>query len=59
MSSVKFQTIKEALMEPDWITTMQEELTEFDRNKVWKPKGHTIVDTRWVHKKSLMSPVWW
>ncbi|CAH1432412.1 unnamed protein product [Lactuca virosa] len=57
MSSVKPRTMKEALMEPDWIAAMQEELEEFKRNKVWqlvpKPKGHNIVGTRWVYKKKL------
>ncbi|XP_023739655.1 uncharacterized mitochondrial protein AtMg00810-like [Lactuca sativa] len=36
---------------------MQEELAEFERNKVWKlvpkPKGHTVVGTIWVYKKKL------
>ena len=36
---------------------MQEELTQFERNKVWKlvpkPKGHTIVGTRLVYKNKL------
>ncbi|XP_023733618.1 uncharacterized mitochondrial protein AtMg00810-like [Lactuca sativa] len=45
-------------MEPDWITPMQEELVEFERNKVWKlvlkpKKGHTIVGARWVYKNKL------
>ena len=50
MSSVEPRTIKEALLEPDWIAAMQEELEEFERNKVWQlvplPQGHTIVGTR-------------
>nr|KAJ0195701.1 hypothetical protein LSAT_V11C700365500 [Lactuca sativa] len=44
-------------METDWITAMQEELAEFERNKVWKLvpklKGHTIINTRWVYKNKL------
>ena len=36
---------------------MQEELEEFERNKVWQlvplPQGHTIVGTRWVFKNKL------
>ncbi|XP_023730242.1 uncharacterized mitochondrial protein AtMg00820-like [Lactuca sativa] len=57
MSSVEPRTIKEALLEPDWIAAMQEELEEFQRNKVWqltpKPHGHSIVGTRWVFKNKL------
>lgn len=41
-------TIKEALLYYDWIITMQEELAEFKRNKVWKfvpkPKGHNTLE---------------
>ena len=36
---------------------MQEELEEFERNKVWQlvpiPQGHTIVGKRWVFKNKL------
>ena len=34
MSAVEPRSIKEALLEPDWISAMQEELEEFERNKV-------------------------
>lgn len=44
-------------MEPEWISAMQEELEKIERNKVCKlvpkPKGHTIVGTRWVYKNKL------
>ncbi|XP_052622525.1 uncharacterized mitochondrial protein AtMg00820-like [Lactuca sativa] len=57
MSSVEPRTIKEALLEPDWISAMQEELEQFKRNKVWQlvpiPQGHTIVGTRWACKNKL------
>jgi len=36
---------------------MQEELHQFERNKVWhlvlKPKDRTIIDTRWVFRNKL------
>ncbi|XP_023752234.1 uncharacterized mitochondrial protein AtMg00820-like [Lactuca sativa] len=36
---------------------MREDLEEFQRNKVWqlvpKPRGHSIVGTRWVFKNKL------
>ncbi|XP_023757985.1 uncharacterized mitochondrial protein AtMg00820-like [Lactuca sativa] len=57
MSAVEPRSIKEALLEPKWITTIHEELAEFKRNKVWKlvpkQKGHTVVGTRWVYKNKL------
>ena len=35
VSTVERKSIKEALEHADWITTMQEELAEFDKNEVW------------------------
>lgn len=56
MSSTDPRTIKDTLLDHEWIIAMQEELSEFERNKVCKlvakPKGHTIVGTDWVfHNK--------
>ena len=57
ISLVEPKNIREALEEPDWIIAMQEELAEFKRNKVWrlipKPRGHTIVGTRWVFRNKV------
>ncbi|KAI3751913.1 hypothetical protein L2E82_23007 [Cichorium intybus] len=50
-------TILDALDDDDWINAMQEELTEFQRNKVWdlvpRPANHTIIGTRWVFRNKL------
>ena len=36
---------------------MQEELAEFKQNEIWKlipkPKGHSIIGTRWVFRNKL------
>ena len=49
--------ISDALKAPDWVTSMQEELNEFGRNKVWnlvpKPENHSIIDTKWVFKNKM------
>ena len=41
----------------DWVLAMQEELQEFERNKVWRlvprPAGKTIIGTRWVFRNKL------
>ncbi len=34
LSKIEPKKIEEALADPDWITAMQEELNEFERNKV-------------------------
>ncbi|KAI4387451.1 hypothetical protein MLD38_005281 [Melastoma candidum] len=49
--------IDEALDDPDWILAMQEELNQFERNKVWtlvpKPDNRSIIGTKWVFRNKL------
>ena len=49
--------MKEALGDADWINSMQEELHQFQRSKVWylvpRPIGTTSIATRWVFKNKL------
>ena len=52
------KNIKDALKDPDWIRTMQEELEEFERNEVWRlvprPSGDkSIIGTRWVFRNKV------
>ncbi|KAI3770328.1 hypothetical protein L6452_01456 [Arctium lappa] len=46
--------VSEALADPKWVISMQEELNQFDALQVWrlvpKPKGKTIIGTKWVFK---------
>ncbi|KAI3678150.1 hypothetical protein L6452_37431 [Arctium lappa] len=46
--------VSEALADPEWVISMQEELNQFDALQVWrlvpKPKGKTIIGTKWVFK---------
>ena len=50
ISQVKPNNIKEALLEVDWICAMQDELMQFERNKVWRlvprPNDRTVIGTR-------------
>ena len=61
MSSVDPRTIKEVLMEPDWIAAMQEELEEFKRNQVWqlvsKPKVTLLLVPDGCIRTNWMNPV--
>ncbi|GJX38436.1 retrovirus-related pol polyprotein from transposon TNT 1-94, partial [Tanacetum coccineum] len=47
----------EALEEEGWIIAMQEELNQFERNKVWtlvpKPHGKTIIGTKWIWNNKM------
>ena len=46
--------VEDALKDSDWVTAMQEELNEFERNKVWqlvpRPKNRSVVGTKWVFR---------
>ncbi|GKD07344.1 hypothetical protein Tco_1187029, partial [Tanacetum coccineum] len=47
----------EAIEEERWVIAMQEELNQFERNKVWtlvpKPHGKTIIGTKWIWKNKM------
>ncbi|KAL8105311.1 hypothetical protein AgCh_029194 [Apium graveolens] len=53
----KPKTAKEALLDEDWISAMQEELLQFTRSKVWelvlKPRDTSIIGTKWVFRNKL------
>ena len=57
MSLHEPKKIDEALPDPFWVTTMQEELTKFERNKEWKliprPSDKTVIGTKWVFRNKL------
>ncbi|KAL8155363.1 hypothetical protein AgCh_000663 [Apium graveolens] len=42
LSQVEPKKTEEALMDPDWISAMQEELNQFERNKVWENKARLV-----------------
>jgi len=57
LSHIEPKNIYEALVDSNWISTMEEELHQFERNKVWhlvpKPKDKTIIGTKWVFRNKL------
>ncbi|GKC13974.1 retrovirus-related pol polyprotein from transposon TNT 1-94 [Tanacetum coccineum] len=54
---IKPKILIEALKEEGWIISMQEELNQFERNKVWTlvplPNGKTIIGTKWIYKNKM------
>jgi len=54
---IKAKNVYEALAYSDWVTAMQEELHQLERNKVWhlepRPKDRSIIGTKWVFKNKL------
>ncbi|GJV93194.1 retrovirus-related pol polyprotein from transposon TNT 1-94 [Tanacetum coccineum] len=57
ISEMEPKKLIEALEEEGWIIAMQEELNQFERNKVWtlvpKPHGKTIIGTKWIWKNKM------
>ena len=59
LSQQEPKKVEDALKDSDWVTAMQEELNEFERNKVWKlvprPKNRSVVGTKWVFRNKTDS----
>ncbi|GKC83632.1 retrovirus-related pol polyprotein from transposon TNT 1-94, partial [Tanacetum coccineum] len=57
LSKMEPKKLIEALEEEGLIIAMQEELNQFERNKVWtlvpKPHGKTIIGTKWIWKNKM------
>ncbi|GKG31111.1 retrovirus-related pol polyprotein from transposon TNT 1-94, partial [Tanacetum coccineum] len=57
LSKMEPKKLIEALDEEGWIIAMQEELNQFERNKIWtlvpKPHGKTIIGTKWIWKNKM------
>ncbi|GJR42069.1 retrovirus-related pol polyprotein from transposon TNT 1-94 [Tanacetum coccineum] len=57
LSEIEPKKLIEALEEEGWIIAMQEELNQFERNKVWTlvpiPHGKTIIGTKWIWKNKM------
>ena len=57
LSNIEPKNVNEALADSDWVIAMQEELHQFERNKVWhlvpRPEERTIIATKWVFRNKL------
>ncbi|KAL8156757.1 hypothetical protein AgCh_001747 [Apium graveolens] len=57
LSQEEPKRVEEAPLDPDWILAMQEELNQFERNKVWKlvpkPKNKSSIDKKWVFRNKM------
>ena len=57
VSKIKPSTIDQALNDENLIIAMQEELNQFERNKVWqlvtRPKNGVVIGTKWVFRNKL------
>jgi hypothetical protein len=51
VSSLEPIKVEQALEDPNWVMSMQEELNNFERNQVWefvKRPNTNIISTKWV-----------
>ena len=57
ISLIEPKKIEEALQDPSWVSAMQEELTQFECNRVWslvpKPAGKTIIGSKWIFRNKM------
>ncbi|GJS60397.1 ribonuclease H-like domain-containing protein [Tanacetum coccineum] len=57
LSEIKPKKVIEALEEEGWVISLQEELNQFERNKVWTlipaPYGKTIIGTKWIFRNKM------
>ena len=57
ISQIEPKNIEGALNDEFWVLAMQEELNQFERNKVWtlvlRPKYHPIIGTKWLFRNKI------
>ena len=55
VSTSELNTIFDALENEDWISAMNEEIEQIERNKTWslvpRPKDKNVIGTKWVFRK--------
>ena len=56
ISHIDPKDIEEALQGYSWVEAMQEELSQFEKNRVWTlvppPKGHPLIEIIWYSETS-------
>ena len=61
VSQVEPKSIEEAEQDSNWLNAMQDELNQFECNKVWtlveKPSNLSVIGTKWVFRKNQMKIV--
>ena len=57
ISQIEPKNIDDTLNDEFWVIAMQEELNQFERNKVWtfvpRPKHHPIIGAKWMFRNKM------
>ena len=57
ISQIEPKRVEDALEDEFWVMAMQEELNQFERNKVWelvpRPEEHPVIGTKWVFRNKM------
>ncbi|XP_072090474.1 uncharacterized mitochondrial protein AtMg00820-like [Arachis hypogaea] len=57
ISQIEPQNVKEALNDPSWVKAMEEELIQFEKNKVWifvpTSNRKKVTSTKWIFRNKL------
>ena len=57
VSQIEPKNVQEALQDDQWCIVMQEEVNQFERNKVWEliPRDESlqVIGTRWVFRNKM------
>ena len=57
ISEIQLESIDEALADQNWIEIMKEELSQFEKSKVWTLvpllKGQSAIGTKWMFRNKL------
>ncbi|KAL8109919.1 hypothetical protein AgCh_025860 [Apium graveolens] len=57
LSTIEPKKTEEALLDPDWISAMQKELNQLERNNIWElvpsPKNRSVIGTKWVFRNKV------
>ncbi|KAJ9544572.1 hypothetical protein OSB04_024279 [Centaurea solstitialis] len=57
ISDTEPKKIEDALLDPNWVTAMKQELVEFIRNNVWeltsRPRKRTVIGTKWIFRNKF------
>ena len=57
ISQIEPKKLNDAIIDENWVISMQEELNQFERNEVWelvpRPNDQSVIGTKWVYKNKM------